>query len=969
MTSRLRLQIMGPLRLWRDDVELDAGPRQQRSLLALLLTRVGRPVSMTDLINLIWGDDPPLSAVNVIHKYVGALRRLLEPDLPLRSSGSYLLRHGNGYRFAAGPETLDLAAFRQFVAAAKVGTAEDRPEEALGRYADALRLCHGPAGDGLADTAAATATFAGVDGEFVDAAVAAATIAVRAHRPTEILAPLRLAAEMGRLHEPVHASLVTTLAAAGHQAEALAAYRTIRERLADELGIDPGRELREAQQRVLTQTVAPPADEPDDVEPALPQARSSRPFPLVRPAQLPPDHPMFVGRTFELGVLRDLVAGMRRSGRTSPLVVAVDGMGGVGKSTIVTHFAHMVADEFVDGQLYLDLRGNEGEDGSVPAGEALRSLLYALGIPASDVPDTFDALTGTYRSLTAGKRILVLLDNVRDPAQVRPLLPNSADSLVLVTSRRPLVGLAASDGARLYRAYLPDLPEARELLMSRLAVVKSRTFDDAVDADTLDEIIELCGRLPLALAILAARLSARPQLSLGSVAVELRDGARRLEAFPGGRGISDPRTAFSWSYRQLSPGAARLFRLLSVALNPGITVEACVSLSGQDPRRTRAELEELAEVALVSEGDNGYFSSHVLVKAYADELFRATESAAEQQTAVSRLLQHYLHSSFNAEVMLDGYRTPVAPPPPLPGVAPERPSSYHEALDWFTRHRDVLKEAVRVAAELGYGIVPWQLAITTQLYLEWFGLFQDWEDMTRTALRAARQRGDVVGEAHVLRSLARARWFFNANEEALDLLRAALQIYAEHGMLAEQATVHVDFHLVHTTLGRHDLALASSVEATALNRSAGTKRAEIRSLARNGHSLARLGQHEEAARVLQQALDLNAQLEHRHEEASIRAAIAQNLAKMGRVDDAVKQLKLAAEAADEMGQGPYRFEAFRILSELLISVGDVSGAQEAFEKACEVLRSFQDGGPDHMRAGLRRLAETLSRCGAQVSGE
>ncbi|GAB3934183.1 hypothetical protein GCM10027614_06740 [Micromonospora vulcania] len=180
-------------------------------------------------------------------------------------------------------------------------------------------------------------------------------------------------------------------------------------------------------------------------------------------------------------------------------------------------------------------------------------------------------------------------------------------------------------------------------------------------------------------------------------------------------------------------------------------------------------------------------------------------------------------------------------------------------------------------------------------------------------------------------------------------------------MFPEQAMVHVDFHLVYSALGQHELALASSATATNLNRSAGNRRAEIRSLASNGQSLARLGRHEEAARALQQALDLNAQIEHRHEDAWIRVAIAQNLAKTGRVEDAVDQLKLAAEAADEMSQGPYRFEAFRSLSELLFSVGDMSGADEAFEKAREVLDSFQDGGPDHLRAGIRCLAEKLSR--------
>jgi DNA-binding SARP family transcriptional activator len=414
---------MGSLRVWRGDVELDAGPRQQRCLLALMAAQVDRPIGMTDLIDLIWGADPPGSAVNVIHKYVGALRRLLEPGLALRSDGSFIRRRDNGYRFTAGPESLDLVAFRRLVALAK-----KEPDRALDHYLDALRLCAGPAGGSLADSAGATAVFAGIDGEFLDAAIAAGGMAVREDRPAAALTALRLAARIGRLHEPVHAALMTTLAAGGYQAEALDTYRTIRERLVEELGIDPGRELQEAHQQVLRQSPAPVSvPEPQD-----------GPAPPLIPAQLPPDQPMFVGRTVELGVLHDLVDSMRDTRRTSPIVVAVDGMGGVGKSTLVTHFAHQVAGGFTDGQLFLDLRGHEGEDGSVLAAEALRSLLYGLGLRASDVPDTFDALVGAYRSLTAGKRILVTLDDVRDASQVRPLLPNSADSLVLITSRRPL---------------------------------------------------------------------------------------------------------------------------------------------------------------------------------------------------------------------------------------------------------------------------------------------------------------------------------------------------------------------------------------------------------------------------------------------------------------------------------------------------------------------------------------------------
>ena len=632
--NSLRLQILGPLRLWRGDRELDAGPRQQRSLLALLMAREGHPISTSDLVGLIWGSDAPASAINVIHKYVGILRRLLEPGLPPRAAGSFLLRHGNGYRFAADAGTLDLIAFRKHVAEARTIVSQGRPEAALEHYARGLRLCHGNAGEALSDSSGATSTFAGIDREFFDAAVSAADVAVRLRRPSLVLAPLRLAARMSRYNEPVHSGLIVTLAALGLQAEALSVFQEMRARLSDDLGIDPGHDLQEAHRRVLTQAV--PTAEVVVSDDALPgEFEDPRPVALVRPAQLPPDLPLFVGRAAELETLTTLLGTTREERRTGPLVVAMDGMGGVGKSTLAAHFAHAVADEFADGQLYLDLRGDQAEEGSLTVGDALSSLLYALGIPASNVPDTFDARLGTYRSLTAGKRFLLLLDNVRDAAQVRPLLPNSAASLAIITSRRRLVGLAALDGAYLLRVDVPDLAAARELLERRLP---------GRAAGGVDEIVELCGRLPLAIVVLAERLIARPALTLERVESELRDGGNRLGALPGGRDIPDPRTAFSWSYRQLSPEAARLFRLMSLTLSPGITADACVSLSGREPRSTRAALAELTEVALVTEDDTGRYSSHVLVKAYAEELLRAGESVMEREAAISRLLQHYLRS-------------------------------------------------------------------------------------------------------------------------------------------------------------------------------------------------------------------------------------------------------------------------------------------------------------------------------------
>lgn len=251
--GQLCLQILGPLRIWRGGVELDAGPRQQAYLLALLLVRAGRPISTSELIDLIWGDDIPASAVNILQKYVGTLRRLLEPALPTRGAGSYLLRHGGGYLFAAGPGMLDAAAFRELVETARAGLAQQHHDVALDRYLEALALWHGPAGGGLAHGSGAMPVFAALDGEFFDACVAAAELAVARDQPARVLPPLRLAAGMAPLHEPVQASLIRALAAAGQQAAALSVFETVRSRLAEDLGIDPGPALRAAQLEVLGQ--------------------------------------------------------------------------------------------------------------------------------------------------------------------------------------------------------------------------------------------------------------------------------------------------------------------------------------------------------------------------------------------------------------------------------------------------------------------------------------------------------------------------------------------------------------------------------------------------------------------------------------------------------------------------------------------------------------------------------------------
>jgi tetratricopeptide (TPR) repeat protein len=271
----------------------------------------------------------------------------------------------------------------------------------------------------------------------------------------------------------------------------------------------------------------------------------------------------------------------------------------------------------------------------------------------------------------------------------------------------------------------------------------------------------------------------------------------------------------------------------------------------------------------------------------------------------------------------------------------------------------MLKEAVRVAADLGYGIVPWQLALTMQQYLQWAGYYQDWEEIMRIAVHAARRHRDVVGEAHSLRSLAGARHSFGGDDEALRLLSEALHIYEQRGMRLEQALVHTNSHRVYSALGRHDLAVEHSKKALALFRELGNRRSENLSLFYQGKSLLDMGQLDQAIEVLQQVLDVNQQIGRGIEEGEIRNTIAYNLAELGRLDEAVEQLELSAQTSGLVGHRPNHFDALRQLTELLIATGDQERARQAFDRARAILQEFQGGGTDSMRADLAELGQRI----------
>ena len=422
----------------------------------------------------------------------------------------------------------------------------------------------------------------------------------------------------------------------------------------------------------------------------------------VVPRQLPAGVAHFAGRTAELAELQTWQHEAASADGTAKVLV-IGGTAGAGKTALAVHWAHHSAAEFPDGQLYVNLRGFDASGTPVAPGDALRWFLGAFGVTEEQIPDSIDAQSALYRSVLAGKRVLVILDNARDAAQVRPLLPGSRSCLALVTSRARLPGLAATEGARLVPLDVLTADEAHELLASRLGE-RARA-----EADAAQQLTEACSRLPLALSIVAARVAARPYLPLAHLARELADAQGRLEALDAGDPVASIRAVFSWSCEQLSPPAARMFRLLGLHAGPDVTIAAAASLAGVDRGQAAAAVAELADAHLIAEHAPGRYAFHDLLRAYAAYLARDTDSDAERREAVVRVLDYYLHTASAGSRVLNPVRPRITLEPPQPGVVPELLSYASETLAWFEAERQVLIAAIAQASDGGFDQHAWQL--------------------------------------------------------------------------------------------------------------------------------------------------------------------------------------------------------------------------------------------------------------------
>ncbi|MFE7649366.1 AfsR/SARP family transcriptional regulator [Streptomyces phaeoluteigriseus] len=951
----VRFAVLGPVRVRRGDRELELGAPQERALLALLLVRAGQPVGMDEIVDTLWGTDSPPSAVNVVRRHVGSLRRLLEPGLPARAEGHRLVRDAGGYRLVTEGDFLDLIRFRALREAGQ-RTPRESPAHALGLFTEALSLWRGPVAAGLPARAGARPAFDAVDRERVAAVREAADAALRAGLPGTVLPELRRAAAEHPLDEPVQAGLILTLAAAGHRSEALGVYDAVRTRLAGELGIDPGAELREARETVLrgrpgeaggaaTAAGAPltETDEPHaSAREGAPAGLSS--FPV--PAQLPHDIPAFIGRDGELDEMLALSGGAAPASHTV-VISAIGGMAGVGKTTLAVHWAHRVADRFPDGQLYVNLRGYDPSGAVMEAGEAVRGFLDALGVPPDRIPHGVDAQAALYRGVLAGRRILLVLDNARDSDHVRPLLPGSPGCLTLVTSRDALSGLVAAHGAHSLTLRPFDTGQARDLLVRRLGAARV-----GAEPGAADEITALCAGLPLALACVAARAAAHPHFPLSAVAAELREAHGSLDAFARSDASVDVGTVFSWSSRQISDAAARLFRLLALHPGPDFTLPAAAALAGLPARRTRPLLAELTGLHLVTEHSPGRHAFHDLLRAHAGELLDERHTQDEQRAALHRLYHHYLHTAHAADRLLVPHADPLPPPPAPDGVRPEPLADDDRALGWLTAEHAVLLAAVDTAAATGQERLACHLAWSLEPFFDRRGHWHDALTVQRTALDAARRLAEPALEARGLRGLGRIEGRLGLHDRSVPRLEEALELFTRLGDDTGRAHTHRSLGWESEQRGDLPGALRHNQLALALFRALGDRAAQASVLNSVGWYHARLGDHRQALTHCFEALTMLQDLGDRYGQAATWDSIGYAHQHLGRHPQALLAYRNALALLRDLGAPYAEADILARLGDTHRAMGDEDSARAAWTDALRLLSALAHPDAERVRARL-----------------
>ncbi|HEX4062066.1 MAG TPA: BTAD domain-containing putative transcriptional regulator [Streptosporangiaceae bacterium] len=936
--------LLGPMVVRRHGAVMPIQAGKQRALLARLLLDANRAVPVDDIAETLWGHEPPPSARVGIRNYIKRLRQALGQDGAARIS-----TERRGYMISVATGELDVSEFEILLASARTAARARAWGEAGRQATAALALWRDePLVDVESELLAAREgpRLAELRLQALETRLEAE---LRSGGPADVITELERLVLVHPLREHPHALLMLALYRSGRQAEALASYQRARRHLIDELGAEPGAELRELHRRILS------GDE-ELAEPGSVPATGPAPERVV-PRELPSNVRHFTGRAPELAELTGLLDRAGEEPGTS-LISVIGGTAGVGKTALALHWAHQVAGRFPDGQLYVDLRGYDpGEP--VPAADALAHFLRALGVAGRDIPAETDERAARYRSLLAGRRMLIVLDNAGDAEHVRPLLPGAPDCVSVVTSRDALPGLVARDGA--VRLDLGLMPSADAVGL--LAALVGARVD--ADPDAAGALAVRCGLLPLALRVAAELATARPTVPLAALAGEL--ATRRLDLLDGG---GDPRAevraVFSWSYRNLAPGPAGVFRLAGLHPGPDLEPGAVAALAGLPVDQASQMLAGLARANLVQPASPGRYLLHDLLRGYARDLTVAQDGEPEQQTALTRLLDYYLHAAaaaMNTLFPAERHRRPAVPDPaspesvlPVPALATEA-----EAQTWLDAERASLVAAITHAAQTAWPGHATLLAGVLFRYFDTGGHFPEAIIVHGWAEHAAHRAGDRVAEGDALTSLGVVYGHQGRYERATGHFERALSRYREAGYQVGQARALNYLGLTDSQLGRYRQATTRLRQALDLYRQTGERTGEAYALSNLGAIDRRRGRYRSATGHQRQALALLRDLGDRHGEATALSRLGVLGLRQEHFDEAIGDLQRALALFREFGDRQGEAMALTRLGAAELGQGRHRQAVAQIQQALAVLREIAD--PSGQAEALNDLGDVFLASG------
>ncbi|GAA4607803.1 DNA-binding SARP family transcriptional activator/tetratricopeptide (TPR) repeat protein [Actinoplanes octamycinicus] len=926
----MRFGVLGVVEAWIGGRSVELGHARQRCVLGVLLVEAGRPVTVDQLIDRVWGGSAPQRAAGALYSYLSRLRGAIAG-----ADGVEVRREPGGYLLTVDPHAVDLHEFRDLSALARAAESDRAAADLFGR---ALELWRGEPFAGL-DTPWLGATRRTLLGERFAAELDRNDVLLRLGRHAELLPALSAAIAEHPLDERLAGQAMLTLYRCGRQADADEQYRRIRRALADELGSDPGAALRRLHEQILA---ADPALDAAVAEPGGVVAAAAGTTPV--PMQLPADVRAFTGRTEEIAALDRLL--VAPGGAEPPLTVALlSGTAGVGKSALAVRWAQRVRDAFPDGQLYVNLRGYDTEQ-PVAVADALAGFLTALGVRGPEIPPGTDERAARYRSELTGRRMLVLLDNASSVEQVRPLLPGTGSCLVLVTSRDSLPGMVAVHGAERVNLDLLPLPDALGLLRK---LIGARVDAEPAAARAL---AAACARLPLALRIAAELAAERADVPLAELVAELGDHRVRLDLLDaGGDPRAEVRAVFSWSYQNLPEAAARVFRLLG--LHPGETahVDAIAALTGVPAGEARRLLGVLTRASLVQAGRGGRYGMHDLLRVYAAELATGHDGETDRRAALTRLFDHYLTGAVAAMATLY----------PADAAAPGDPEA---ARAWIEAERPNLAAICTYGAAHGFHRHTIALAETLFRYLDAAGPVAEAATVTASAVSAARAIGDHGAQARALSHLGRLHRRQGRLHDAAATYRQALSRYAEVPDPAAEALVLRNLGSVDWRLGDYRQAADHYRRAWTLYEQLGDQAGQADALVRLGLVDARLGDHPQAVRRFEAALELYATLGDRFSEAYVLSLLARQPHHPAGLDRAAAHLEQSLGAVRRTGDRTAEAYALTDLAAVQARQGRLSEAAGQLRRALVLHRRIGDRASE--AEALNDLGQVLRAAGDAV---